>query len=534
MISRLIIYCAYQLKTSSRYRRFKGFFYDLLENPLSRQKYFFDLFMIIMVMFSVFLIIYEVQTQLSAMAMQFELFVVIVFISEYVLRFWLYGDVHQIIIDHYEKTKYLNIPFHFYQVLPAIIKKKLEYVFSVMAIIDLLAIFPSYRSLRILRIFLIFRLFKLFRYSKSIKMFSDVLASKRFELYTLALFMGFIIFIGSTAIYLFENEMNGGQIRHLFDAVYWSVVTISTVGFGDITPQTTGGRFVTLALIMTGLGVLSFFTSIIVAAFNEKMYLLRENRTFAEVEKFDNYVIICGFGRVAREIVQQLQKDRQDFVIIEKNLEIVNLAKNQGVLVIHGDASNNEILLGAGINRNAKAVICTTENDVYNVYITLSTRQLNKDIMIISRAGDKQNEKKLLQAGANYVIHPMETAAMIAAEYVGQPVASEALHGILMEENNILMDTVKVDQGSFLEGVHIEEMDFAAMKLTLVGVISDNSEHRHHKNKYKVHQQHFYFNPVGHFKLHAGDLLLLLGRDLSIEHFKSQIGKSLLTLKKSA
>ncbi len=530
MLSRLLIYIAYFLKTSATYKRTKKFFYNLLENPQSRRKYYFDISMISLVMLSVFLLIYEVKTEANQVSFWFEHFVVTVFIIEYILRLWLHGNMHMIVIDYYEKTKYLNIPFRLHSVLFDIVSMKLAYIFSPVALIDLLAIFPSYRSIRILRIFLIFRLFKLFRYSKSIKIFAEVLASKRFELYTLALFLAFIVFIASTAIYLFENEPSGGQIQHLFDAIYWAIVTISTVGYGDITPQTTGGRFITLALILTGLGVLSFFTSIIVSAFGDKMLELRENRTYAELEKFRNFVIICGFGRVGQEIVLQMRKDRQNFVVIENDDKNATLARKQGILIIHGDASSNDTLRYAGIKRGAVAVICTTEDDVKNVYITLSSRRLNPKIMIISRANHKHNEKKLLQAGADHVIHPYETAALIAAEYIGQPVASEALQGILMEEKNILLDTVTVESGSLLHGMQIGDLNFARMKLSLVGVISSNSIHKKHRNQYKVHKQHFYFNPENHFTLQTGDILVLLGRNFSIDHFKDRVQKSLLTL----
>ena len=267
MLSKSIVYFAYLLKTSVHYTQAKHFFYNLLENPQSRIKSYFDIFMICLVMLSVFSLVYNVEHTLNETGELFEQFVVVIFISEYLLRAWLYSDTHRIIIEEYEKAKYLNTNLSLFRVLKQVLAKKLQYMLSFFAIIDLLAILPSYRPLRILRILLIFRLFKLFRYSNSIKVFSDVLASKRFELITLAIFMGFLVFIASIAIYLFENNASGGNVRHLYDAFYWSIVTISTVGYGDITPQTHGGRLVTVTLILTGLGVLSFFTSIIVAAF---------------------------------------------------------------------------------------------------------------------------------------------------------------------------------------------------------------------------------------------------------------------------
>ncbi|MCK5189810.1 MAG: ion transporter, partial [Methylococcales bacterium] len=233
MLARSTIYLAYLLKTSVRYKRAKLFFYNLIENPQSQLKSYFDIFMICLVMLSVFFLVYNVEHAINEVGEFFEQFVVAVFITEYLLRAWLYSDSHRIIIEEYEKAKYLDTHFSLFKSLKRVFGKKLKYMLSLFAIIDLLAILPSYRPLRILRILLIFRLFKLFRYSNSVKVFSDVLSSKRFELITLAIFMGFLVFISSIAIYLFENDSIGGNVRDLYDAFYWSIVTISTVGYGD-------------------------------------------------------------------------------------------------------------------------------------------------------------------------------------------------------------------------------------------------------------------------------------------------------------
>ena len=524
----LLIYAAYFLKTSKRYNVSKHFCYTLLEDPHSRMKSYFDIFMICVVMLSVFLLIYDVKGELGRSGEIFEHFVVGVFIVEYLLRFWLYSDNHKIIIEHHEKTEYLNIPFSLSTVLKVILSKKLQYIFSAVALIDLLAILPSYRPLRFLRVFLIFRLFKLFRYSNSIKLFADVLASKRFELITLLIFMGFLVFIASIGIYLFENESRVGQVEHLYDAFYWAIVTISTVGYGDITPHTVGGRLVAIALIISGLGVLSFFTSVIVAAFNEKMHTLRENRTYAELDRYREFIIICGFGRVGQEIARQLQKDNMHFIVIDRNFDNIKLAKRLNILAIHDDASKNRVLKNAGINRGATTVLCTTGDDVSNVYVTLSSRYLNPKIKIISRANRDDNIKKLQQAGADHVIQPFEIAGLLAAEYVGQPVAFEAILGILQEQKHILMDTIVVYEHSLLEGLKIMDIDFESRKLSLVGVISANTEHRKHRNRYQVKHQHFFFNPEKYFVCQKGDILVVLGRALSIEHLRDQVEQSRL------
>ena len=531
MHTRLILFLAYRLKTSTRYQQIKAFFYDLLENPYSKLKSCFDVFMIILVISSVFSIIYEVQNTVGDWAVYFERFVVVVFICEYLLRGWLYSDIHNLIIKQYENSEYLGTPFHLHKVFKQIVSSKLNYVFSPSAIIDLLAILPGYRPLRILRVFLIFRLFKLLRYSQSTQMFLGVLRSKRFELTTLVFLMSFLIFIASTAIYIFEHQNVGGQITNLYDAFYWAVVTISTVGYGDITPVTTGGRLVTSALIISGLGVLAFFTSIIVAAFNEKMSEFQDERLKISIEKCTHSTILCGFGRVGQEIARQLYANKLNFVVIDQNEQHIALAQKNGYIALHDDASKNTALEQAGINHGANTVLCTTGDDVTNVYITLTSRYLNPDITIISRANREDNVKKLYQAGANYLVQPFTAAGLLAAEYIGQPVAFEAIHGILHDDKNVNIEAITISQDCFLDGVSLKEARLNQYKARLIGIVSDNPVHAKRRNRYKLHNQHFYFNPESSFVLHKGDILVLLGRQLSTEHLQDLIETSRLRRK---
>jgi len=283
-----------------------------------------------------------------------------------------------------------------------------------------------------------------------------------------------------------------------------------------------------MALILTGLGVISFFISIIVSAFSDRMHDLRENRTYTELKRYKSFVIICGFGRVGRHIAKQLEKHQQHFVVIDSKEVNASKARRLGYHVIHADASKNEVLINAGIKNKAAAVLCTTGDDVVNVYITLTSRHLNPSIRIISRANNQDNVKKLYQAGADNVIQPFEIAAMVVAEYIGQPVAFEAILGIIREEKQFIIETLCVDTGSIIDGLKISEIDFNRRKLMLVGVISANPVHRKHKNSYKVKNQHFYFNPEQFFVLRADDLLVVLGRDVAIDYFRDQIEKSRL------
>ncbi|MCG8100492.1 MAG: potassium channel family protein, partial [Candidatus Thiodiazotropha taylori] len=350
---------------------------------------------------------------------------------------------------------------------------KLRYMVQPLAIIDLLAIIPSYRPLRFLRIFLLFRLFKLFRYTRSISEFVKVLSEKRIELVTLFIFMAFITFTAATAIFFFEAEHDGGQIDGFFDSVYWALVTMSTVGYGDITPQTTEGRVISLVLIIAGLGVISFFTSIIVSAFGEKIHEIRAHRVFSEVERKQVDTLVCGFGRVGQVVADRLSEDKRSFVVVDPLEENIRLAKQRGYLAVMGNGEDNSLLVSMGIDTRINRLLCLTGDDVVNVYITLIARQMNPEIEIISRANHRENVNKLYRAGASHCVAPYEVFGLIAAEYAGQPVAFEAVYGLLTRQTSEGIEAVRIKRDSSLAGKQMGEIDFLARKLIPFGIIRD-------------------------------------------------------------
>ncbi len=519
--SRSLIRLSYLLEDSPHYRRVKTFCFDLLENPRARIRPYFDVFMILLVVSTVWLLIYEVRNDLGMFDDIFESFAVSIFILEYLLRFWIYNDSHQIILAHYERAEFINERFRVWPALREVVLKKVEYLTSPLAIIDLLAIIPSYRPLRFLRIFLLFRLFKLFRYTRSISEFVKVLSEKRIELLTLLIFMAFITFTAASALFFFEAHEENEKITTFFDSFYWALVTMSTVGYGDITPQTNEGRIVSLVLIVAGLGVISFFTSIIVSAFSEKMHEIRTNRVFSEVERKHIEVVICGFGRVGQVVADRLAKDKTPFVVIEPVEEIFRLAQQKGFLAVQANAEDSELLASLGVNGRASRLLCLTGDDVINVYITLSARQMNPDIEIIARASHQENVIKMQLAGANYAVAPYEVVGLIAAEYVGQPVAFEAIYGLITGEQDVGIDAVRIHKSSVLDGHRIGDVNFRERKLIPFGVVREgDSEHEISAFRFDLHGRNFYFNPEDDFVLQEGDFLVMFGHDFSVVHLR--------------
>ena len=520
-LAQLLVRLAYRQQASAAYGRFKGFFHKLLTDPRSHRRLLFDSFMILLVLASVMLLIYEVRHPLGAWADVFEVVVVLVFASEYLLRLWLYNDNHKILIEHWEKAELMGLPFRPAPALWAILRRKLAYVTSPIAIIDLLAILPSYRPLRFLRLFLLFRLLKLFRYTRSLNAFGQVLVEKRFELMTLSLFVGSVVLIATISIYLFEADAAGSKVPTLMDALYWAVITVTTVGYGDIVPVTTEGRVVAMVLVFAGIGVISFATSIVVMAFHEKMRELRDNRVFAAVERQRDTTIVCGYGRIGQEVAARLAAAGEDFVIIDRNEDAVEQARKRGCLAVAGDSTDGALLANLGLGRQARRVLCLTHDDVSNVYITLTARQVAPDILIISRANKAETVRKLAQAGATHVVRPYEVVARMASEFIGQPVAFDALYDVVTRAAGVHLEPLAIHPGDWLEKQRVGEIDFGTQHLILFGVIRPHaSPGADGHARYDMVGRHFYFNPGPDLLLRAGDILMLIGYQASLSRFR--------------
>jgi voltage-gated potassium channel len=291
-------------------------------------------------------------------------------------------------------------------------------------------------------------------------------------------------------------------------------------------PQTTEGRIVAMVLVFAGIAVISFATSIIVMAFHEKMGELRDNRVFANVERLSGVTIVCGYGRIGQVVAARLAAGREPFVVVDRNAEAVDMAHRHGYLAVAGDATTNTLLANLGLGRQATRILCLTHDDVSNVYITLTARQVSRDTLIISRANKAETARKLTQAGANHVVHPYEVVGHMAAEFIGQPVAFDALYDVITRARGIHLEPVRVSPGSWLDARGIGDIDFAGQHLMLFGVIRPHASPPVDGHiRYPLRDAHFYFNPKPELHLHAHDLLMLIGHEASLFQFKERFGQ---------
>ncbi|MBV5278519.1 MAG: NAD-binding protein [Campylobacteraceae bacterium] len=521
----LLVRFAYYTDSAKKYRHVKDFFKMLLDQQNSKLKFYFDIFMVILVVLSVFFLLYEVKNPEGHPYI--DMFVevsLIIFVIEYLLRLWIYSDSHKIFLERYEYAIDNNIEFSLPRTILKLIRKKLEYMVTPLAIIDLLAILPGYRPLRFLRIFLLFRIFKLFRYARSMHTFTTIISEKKFELFTLAIFAAFIIFAGSSAFYIFEAHSNP-KVHTLFDAMYWAVVTMGTVGFGDIVPTTTEGMVVSMVLIVFGVAILAFLTSIIVSSFQAKLIELKESRVLAEIERIDEYILICGYGRVGEVVAKMLYDDGYKIVIIDTDPVKIKLAQMRGIIGIIGDASKSKLLGQLGIGKRVSKVICVTNSDEMNIFITLTARSLCKDIAIIARVVKNNNKKKYLLAGATFAFSADETIGLMGTQYIDQPISYAALDEMLTENTGVLFESIPIHEYSFYAHKTIDTLGLHEKRLLLFGVVREGEKELMELKSYPVENKTFYFNPPNDFEIQVDDILIIMGRKHHIEKLRKQNDK---------
>jgi len=506
MINRVVRF-AFWLRKSGRYGSLKKFLWGMLHDSDNPHKRYLDSLMIFLILTSVGILVYEVRNPVPTWMDTYDIYIVsVIFLLEYLLRFWVYNDLHINIIEEYDQSQFLRKPFSLWTPVKKTLKGKAEYISSPSAIIDLLAILPAYRPLRILRIFVLFRVFKLLRYTKSINQFVEVLANKRFELYTLLFLLIFIVFTAGIAIYVFEETSNP-DIKTLFDAFYWAMVTISTVGYGDISPVTHQGKAISMFIIISGIGMISFATSIIVSAFSEKLDELKENRIIEDASKSDSFLVICGYGQLAKMFLRQNPNLDTSYVVLDKDPNRVKEAIKDGYNAINDDASRYEVISRFDVSYSQVTVLCLTNSDVENIYIALNAKSLSRKIKVVARATNDNMKRKFELAGVDHILSPSGVANVMLNTAISQPTMYNAIYAILTGKDVANIDEIHIRACSKLSGLSVADVDFKSHKMLFLGI-------------QRGIDGEFLFNPPKSFILGNDDVLVVMGLKVSIEYFK--------------
>jgi voltage-gated potassium channel len=313
------------------------------------------------------------------------------------------------------------------------------------------------------------------------------------KFYLVAFTLIFILIFGISGFMLIEDWS-------FLDATYMMVITISTVGFGEVRPMTPEGRIFTIFLIMSTFGTFTYLISLVTTliASGELGKNIKNYKILKIMNGLENHIIVCGLGRVGIQVAEDLKKAGFIVVAIEEKIENVKMV-DEDLIIINGDATNDETLLRAGLKK-AKTIIACLPNDANNLFIVLSAKACTNDVQIISRASQKATIDKMKIAGAHHVIMPDSIGGTHMASLVSSPDIIEFLDQIKVEGRkgsnieSISFDELPLQyQGKSLEELNLKKITGA----TVIGFRSQNGE--------------FIVNPPDETILEEKSSLLVLG-----------------------
>lgn len=277
--------------------------------------------------------------------------------------------------------------------------------------------------------------------------------------------LALVMVIGTVGFVIIENMAP-------FDALYMTVITLSTVGFGEITPLHDAGRVLAMLLIVFGVGLGAYAATTIgqIILEGQLKQAFGRKKMETKLKKMRNHHIIAGLGRVGRQVAEEYVRRKVPFVIIERNPDPEMVNGSNGFVFLKGEATEDKVLQQAGIER-AKTLVSTLPDEAQNVYLTLTARAMNKDLHIIARADVEGGEKKLMRAGADYVVSPHVLGGSRMALASLRPNVVDFMHITTLGEGGLSIEEVVIPDDCRLNGKSIMESrlkdDYGA---TIIGI----------------------------------------------------------------
>jgi voltage-gated potassium channel len=312
---------------------------------------------------------------------------------------------------------------------------------------------------------------------------------KRIAILTALIF--FVLTLGTSGYSFFEDWS-------LLDSLYMTVITLTTIGFKEVRPLSEYGRIFTIVFVFFGVGVLAYSinTGMRIIFEGEIQKALGRRKLEKKIKLLKNHYIVCGYGRMGQIICKELKAKGISFIVIEKDDREVDADENS--LFVLGDATNDDLLKDAGIER-AKGLVSVLSTDAQNLYVVLSARGLNPDLLIIARAGEDGSEQKLIRAGADRVVSPYHIGGLRIAHTLLKPAVVDFLEFATKTGNiELQMEEVAVESDSKLAGVSLHEKGIGSRLGVIIVAIkrADGS---------------MKFNPTSRTVVHESDVLIALG-----------------------
>lgn len=286
---------------------------------------------------------------------------------------------------------------------------------------------------------------------------------------------------------------------NFLDALYMTVITVTTVGYREVHPMDTYGRIFTMALILFSLGTVFYIlnTGARILIEGELGQVFGRRKVERKIKGLTGHYIICGYGRLGRIISREFKAKGVDFVVIERDPAATGL-ENSGILYVTGDATKDEVLRGAGIDK-AGGLISVLPTDAENLFTVLSAKGINPDLRVVARAGEEGSEQKLLRAGADKVVSPYYIGGLRIAHTLLKPAVCDFIEFATKSGNiELQMEEVTVQHGSTLEGKTLDETGIGRDLGVIVVSINRPGEE-------------MMFNPTSRTSVKAGDVLIALG-----------------------
>ena len=298
----------------------------------------------------------------------------------------------------------------------------------------------------------------------------------------------------------------------LLDATYMVVITLFTVGFQEAQPLSPEGKIFTIFLILTGVGASIYVAGQVIEIIVEGQILgiRRRKKMEKTIRNLKDHFIICGFGRVGHQVGKEFESANIEYVVIDNNPENAKKYEEAKIPYIIGDATSDDKLLEAGIT-NAKGLVACSDSDVANVYITLSARELNKELLIVARASEVDTEGKLKIAGANRVLSPSFISGKRMANWATRPVASDFLEMVTHNDNRQfnLQELPIPDNSSFIEKTLNETKIKELSEITILAIQNKNGK--------------FNLQPSSDTIINPGDTLVAIGTKDQVEKLNGMI-----------
>lgn len=311
-----------------------------------------------------------------------------------------------------------------------------------------------------------------------------------------------LFYVGSIAAVLLFGSLGYVLLEHWnwFDSFYMAVITLATVGYQEIHPLSTAGRAFTIVLIFVGVGVASVVIGSLARKFidREVHWIFDRENMQDKIKEMKDHTIVCGFGRLSRNVAQQLKAAGAALVVIDRDPVRQNQAREAGFLVVNGDATAEESLSEAGI-KQARRLLTLLPKDAENLYVVLTSRELNSGLFIVSRAEDEAGEKRLKRAGANQIISPYRAAGQKIAYGILRPFVADFIDvAVSGSRPGFLIEEIKIPPRSPLSGQTLQQIGLRQKtNVIIAAVISNKGEMQ--------------FNPSGDAVLETGSTLIGLG-----------------------